>query len=239
MSLSRNAQRSLLRLVTVLVVALVGSGVAYDIASTPPTYLESGTVVFSLPRSMTSPNAYFIFANPLITSSEVMIQSLTSPQDQQQIRDAGGTASVTMALVNLYDEEYPDYGVPLATLTAASPSAAQAHRTFMIAAGRLGDLLAARQAAAGVTRRNRISAQVIAATGPVVQAGSAKRVLAGLALLALMAIAGLWGIIDARAASPAAQRRRGAIRIGWPPSPRSPQACEGGPANAERGAGLR
>jgi hypothetical protein len=239
MSLSRDAQRSVLRLVAVLVVSLVGSGAAYDIASTPPTYLESGTVVFSLPKSLTSPKAYFIFANPLITSSEVIVQSLMSPQDQRQIRDAGGTASVTMALVNLYDEEYPDYGVPLATLTAASPSAAHAHRTFMIAARRLGDLLAARQAAAGVTRRNRITALVIADTGPAVQTGSSKRVLAGLVLLALVAIAGLWGIIDARAASSRTQRRRGAIRPGWPPSPRSPQACESGPPNAERGAGLR
>jgi hypothetical protein len=239
MSLSRDAQRRLLRSVAVLVVAFAGAGVADDIVSTPPTYLESATVMFSLPKSMTQPKAYFIFVNPLITSSEVMIQSLMSPQAQRQIRNAGGTASVTMALVNLYDEEYPDYGVPLATLTAASSSAPRAHRTFMIAARRLGGLLAARQATAGVTRRNRISAQVIADTGPVAQTGSAKRVLGGLALLALAAIAGLWGIIDAWAARPGTQRRRAAIRPGWPPSPRSPQACEGGPPNAERGAGLR
>jgi hypothetical protein len=236
MSLSPDARRRVLRIGAVLVVALAGAGVADDITRTPPMYLESANVVFSLPKSMTYPKAYFIYADPLITSSEVMAQSLMSPQAQQQIRRAGGTASVTMALVNLYDEEYPDYGVPLATLTAASPSAVNTHRTFMIADRRLAILLATRQAAAGVTRRNRISAQLIADSGPVAQGGSSKRVLAGLLLLALAAIAGLWAIIDARLGP----RRPSEGRPTWmAPSPRLPQTCEGGPADAERRAGLR
>ena len=76
-----------------------------------------------------------------------------SPPAQRQIDAAGRGASASLALVNLYNEQYPDYGVPLATLTAASPVAADAHRTFVAADPVLGLLLAARQKQLGVRPR--------------------------------------------------------------------------------------
>jgi hypothetical protein len=193
----RGASRSRLRLTAVLLAALITGGVGYNIIATPPTYAESATVVFSLPKSDYSSYAYRRFATTTITSGEAMSQTLMSPQTQRKIRLAGGTASVDLALVNLYNEEYPDYGLPLATLTTASPSMADAHRTFMIAARRLSSLLATGQAAAGAPARHRLSAQFIADTGPVIQKGSLKRALAGLVVLALAAVAGLWKLIDA------------------------------------------
>jgi hypothetical protein len=198
MSLFRDAGRKRLRLAAVLVVVIVAAGVGYGVMSTPRTYLESATVVFSLPKSATSPNAYYKFAVSGITSGEAMTQILMSPQAQRRIRRAGGTASVNLALVNLYNEEYPDYGVPLATLTVASPSAENVHITFMIAARRLSSLLTARQAKVGVNPRNRISTQIIADTGPILQSGSPKRAFGGLIILALVAVAALWSRIDRR-----------------------------------------
>jgi hypothetical protein len=209
-SLPGHVARKRLRVVAVLVVILLAAGIGYDIESNPPTYLDSATVMFSLPKSQTAPIAYYLFAPSLIMSGEGISQILTSPQVQTQIGKAGGTASIGLALVNLYNEEYPDYGEPLATLTAASQSAANARRTFKIAAGLLDKILNTIQAKAGMPPRNRISAQILARTGPVIQTGSSKRAFAGLALLAAVVTAILWGFIDRR--SPAA--------AGFPRQPR-------------------
>jgi hypothetical protein len=195
-SLPADAIRKRLRLAVVVVVLTVAAGLGYDIKSTPPMYLESAAVIFSLPPSQNAPNAYVSFTRSLITSGDAMAKILTSPQTQRQIRAAGGAPDVNMALINLYNEDYPDYGEPLATLTAKSHSAAAAHHTFMVSARLLGRLLSARQAQAGVLPRDRITAQIVADTGPVAQAGSPKRAFAGLALLALVVAVMMCSMVD-------------------------------------------
>jgi hypothetical protein len=191
--------RKWLRLALVAATLLLAGGAGYGIWSSPPMYLESAIVEFSLPKTMDAPNAYYLFAPSLITSGEVMVQILNSPSAQRQIGAAGRGASVSLALVNLYNEEYPNYGVPLATLTAASPVAADARRTFVLAARVLGRLLAARQEQTGVPPRERVSAQILGDSGPIIQTGSRARVFGGLALLAAIAAglawdgAGRWG----------------------------------------------
>jgi hypothetical protein len=140
-----------------------------------------------------------MFAPSLIASGEVMVQILMSPSAQSQIGAAGRGVRVSLALVNLYNEEYPNYGVPLATLTAASPVAADAHRAFAVAERVLGVVLAARQEQAGVPPRDRISAQILGDSGPIIQTGSRARVFGGLAVLTAIAVglawngAGRWG----------------------------------------------
>jgi hypothetical protein len=184
-----------------LVVAtlLLAAGAGYDIEISKPMYLESATVELSLPNAKNAPNDYYMFAPSLITSAEAMVQILMSAPAQRQIGAASRGASVSLALVNLYNEEYPYYGVPLATLTAASPVAADAHRTFMVAARVLGLLLAARQKQAGVPPGERISAHVLGDSGPIIQTGSRARVFGGLALLTAIVAglawegAGRWG----------------------------------------------
>ena len=184
--------RKRVRLSLVVATLLAASGAGYDIEISPHMYLESATVELSLPKTQNAPNAYYLFAPSLIASGEVMVQLLMSPSAQAQIGAAGRGASVRLALVNLYNEEYPDYGVPLATLTAASPVAADAHRTFVVAARMLGLLLAVKQKQAGVPPRGRISAQILGDSGPIIQAGSRARVFGGLALLAAMAASLAW-----------------------------------------------
>ncbi|HEX9526497.1 MAG TPA: hypothetical protein VF951_03290 [Streptosporangiaceae bacterium] len=191
--------RKRLRLTLVVATLLLAAGAGYDIEISPPMYLESATVELSLPQAQNAPNAYYMFAPSLIASGEAMVQILMSPSAQRQIGAAGRGASVSLALVNLYNEEYPHYGVPLATLTAASPVAADAHRTFVVAARVLGLLLATRQKQMGVPPRGRISAKVLGDSGPIIQTGSRARVFGGLALLAAIAVslawdgAGRWG----------------------------------------------
>jgi hypothetical protein len=186
-------KRLSLAVVTIVLMLTVVAG--YEIRSSRPSYLESALVVFSLPKSQSAPYAYTMFASSLITSGEVATQVLMSPQVQRQIREAGGTAEVSLKLVNLYSEQYPNYGHPLANLTALSQSAAKVHRSFEIAVRLVRRLLAARQAHEGVRSRNRISAQIIGDTGPVVQDGSSKRVYAGLAVLAVIAVSVVRGFL--------------------------------------------
>jgi hypothetical protein len=186
------AARKRLRLALVVATLLLAAGVGYGIEISPPMYLESATVEFSLPKIQNAPNAYYVFGPSLITSGEAMVQILMSPSAQRQIGAAGSGARVSFALVNLYNEEYPYYGFPLATLTAASPVAANARRTFVVAARVLGLLLAARQKQAGVPPRERISAQILGDSGPIIQAGSRTRVFGGLALLAAIAAGLAW-----------------------------------------------
>lgn len=191
-------RRKCVRMLALAAVLVLAAGLRYVIASSPPTYLESATVVLKLPKSQTAPNAYIIFASSLITSGEAMSEIMQSPQAQRKIRAAGGTAKVSLALVNLYDEEYPNYGVPLATLTASALDAAGVHRTFAIASRLLHRLLAGLQSGAGVRPHNRISAQIIGDTGVAAQPGSPKRVLAGLMILALVTVSALWNALDRR-----------------------------------------
>jgi hypothetical protein len=198
MNLLRAAGKRL-RLALVMATLLLAAGVGYGIEISRPMYLESATVEFSLPKTHNAPNAYYMFAPSLITSANAMVQILMSPPVQRQIGVAGRGARVSLALVNLYNEEYPYFGVPLATLTAASPVAADARRTFVVAARTLGLLLAARQKQAGVPPRQRISARILSDSGPVIRTGSGARVFGGLALLTAIAAglawdgAGRWG----------------------------------------------
>jgi hypothetical protein len=184
--------RKRLRLILVVATLLLAAGAGYDIEASQPEYLESATVELSLPKAQNAPDSYYMFAPSLIASSEVMAQILMSPSAQRQIDAGGRGTSVSLALVNLYNEEYPDYGVPLTTLTAVSPVAADAHRTFVAAARVLHLVLTAWQRQLRVPPRQRISARILGDSGPVIQAGSRARVFGGLALLTAIAAGLAW-----------------------------------------------
>ena len=190
--------RKRLSLAAVAIVLMLTVIAGYEIRSTRPSYLESALVVFSLPKSQAVPYAYTMFASSLITSGQVATQLLMSPPVQRQIREAGGTAEVSLKLVNLYSEQYPNYGLPLANLTVMSQSAANVHLSFEIAVRLVRRLLAARQAREGMRPRNQISAQIFGDIGPVVQEGSFKRVYAGLAVLAVIAASVAGGFLRQR-----------------------------------------
>lgn len=191
----RAAARNGLNLALVAIVLVLAAGAGYELRKTPPIYQESALVVFSLPKSESAPYAYTMFVRSLIGSGDAITHLLMSPQAQRQIREAGGTADVSMALVNLYSEQYPEYGQPLANLTAFSPNAADVRRSFVIAVRLIGHLLASRQQHANVRPRNRITPQIVGDTGPVMQVGSSKRMYAGLALLTLVAVSVVKGLL--------------------------------------------
>jgi hypothetical protein len=127
-----------------------------------------------------------------------MVQLMMSPPSQRRIRARGGTAGYDLALVNFYNEDYPNYSDPVVKLKTASPSPAAASRTFTVARRLLDYLLRVRQVQAGVSPRYRISAQFVGNTGPVAQAGSSKRVFGGLALLTAVAASMVWCFLGRR-----------------------------------------
>jgi hypothetical protein len=200
----------------VMAVALVlifTASAGYHIRKAPPLYQESATVIFYNAASRTAPDAYSSLAPSLIASGAVIAQLMMNKQTQGLVRAAGGTSAYSISLINLYNEDYPDYNNPAATLAADSPSPAIAHRTFLAAVRILDQLLTVRQAQAGAPRRDQISAQIVGDTGPVSQTGSALRVYAGLALLAAAGAAVACGFLGRRDA-------RGNAADGPPPGPR-------------------
>jgi hypothetical protein len=181
-----------IRLALVVATLLLAAGAGYYIEISPPAYAESASVEFALPPTRNAPHAYYMFAPSLISSGAALVQHMMSPSAQRQLDAAGRGASVSLALVNLYNEDYPDYGIPLATLTATSPAAADTHHTFAVATRVLGLFLAAWQQQGGVPPRDRILVRILGDSGPIIQAGSPVRVFGGLAILTAIAVGLAW-----------------------------------------------
>src|SRR5580658_5258764 len=96
-------------IIAIAMVIVVTACVGYGFKRTPPTYVEGGTVVFTAPKSVAFPNVYTSLSGNLTQTAGVMAILVMSPQGQQQVRSAGGTAAFDAELVNLYNLEYPNY----------------------------------------------------------------------------------------------------------------------------------
>lgn len=155
-------------------------------------YLESGTVVLSPPRTLENPAS----TDSLITTGEVMAQSLMGIQSHRSVRYMGGTATFGIALVNGSDEEYPSYRYPFATLTSESTNPESVRRTFADALQVLKKIADKQQDQIGVSSRSHFSISVIGATGPMNQSGSLKRSYAALALLAILVACMISTLLD-------------------------------------------
>jgi hypothetical protein len=180
----------------VILVIVLALGVAVRIERTKPVYVETATVLFTSPPTDSSAAAYTWLAESLISTGAVICQVLASPQIKSRVVAAGGRAQYNMALVNLYNEDYPDYGYPEATLTAYSPSAASTHHTFVILREILARVLATRQRQAGAPAGDRIVVHISSDSGPVAESGSPKRALGGLLVLSLVLGGTAWNIAN-------------------------------------------
>ena len=163
-------------------VFLVAAATAYSFKHTPPTYRENATVALTAPdaRPYTSDGA------TLLTTGEVVVNWIMGPQGQRQIRQAGVADGFDVELMNFANQEYPYYTEPYLTVSASAQDPAAAHRAFAIVTKIVSDHLAVLQRQQGVSPHNRISASVIADTGPLIQQGSNKRSFAGLLLLTIV-----------------------------------------------------
>jgi hypothetical protein len=199
-------------LAAVLVVIVCTAAVAVMFKRTPVLYQETGTVVFNDPVSKGFPNTYTSFSGSLVEAAGLMATSTMSPQDEQKIRAAGGTAHYDVALYNDYNLEYPDYSDPYIIVTTWSTDPAQVHRTFTAATQQLYSDLVSHQDQAGVATVNRITTNLVGDSGPLPQPGSSKRVDAGLLMLGIIAVFAVLIFLDRRQLRLSRLLRRGDYR---------------------------
>jgi hypothetical protein len=174
-------------LVALMIVVVIAAGVAYKLKHTPIMYQESGTVALTAGRSAANPNPYVSLNQSMIDAAGVMVLLVMSPQGQEQVEAAGGSASFDVALVNSYSMQFPDYSAPYITVSVTSFDPAEVHRTFTVVGGFLDHELAVRQAQFHVSGAALIVPHMIADTGPLAQPGSSKRWLLGIFILTLVA----------------------------------------------------
>ena len=202
------------RLAAVLAIAGAALVVGYRIHAAGARYSENALVIFSLPRRVTSVNAYSWLSPSLIFTGEMITQQLMTAGIRREIGAAGGVADYQVALVNLYNQDYPDYSYPEATVAVSAASPAATGRTFRLITGKLTGLLAVSQRRAGTPRAGRITAEILGSGGPRPTRGSAKRSLAGLVILAAVLAASAWTFLGrigrrpGRAAAAASPVRR-------------------------------
>jgi hypothetical protein len=175
--------RHLYTLIGVLILASVS---ARSIEHAPETFLESGTVVVEASHVPLTNSPYSTVSGSLVTTGAVLMESLMSPQSRALVRRAGGTTDFSLALVNYYNGDFPEYSYPLATLTARSTNPDATRRTFMVVFQVLQRLLTERQVY--TSSQGRISMRLVGDSGPVVQPGSSKRSLAALVLLTAIVV---------------------------------------------------
>jgi hypothetical protein len=179
------------------VVVLVGTLGIY-LERRPPGYADSATVAFVAPKNQ---GGLFGFGQSLLVADQVMTASLSGPQGQEQVRKAGGTAKFSVELVNLSDEEFPNYSDPYATVSVVSQDAGEAEKTYSAVIQVLQEDLAAIQARQGAKPNTWIHMHIIAdspAPGAQAQRGSRDRIFAGLAILGVIAAFMLATFLDRR-----------------------------------------
>jgi hypothetical protein len=166
------------------VILLLTAAFAYRVTHADPGYTDTATVAFIGPTGQ----GLFNDGDSLLVIDELTANTVMSAVGQQQVRNAGGTADYDVALVNLNDEDYPDYGEPYVTVTTSSPDPGAASDTMSAVQTVLARDLSDLQAKQGAPPGTRIGVRAIASpSGPVAQTGSRKRFLAGLVVLALIA----------------------------------------------------
>ncbi|MGA8709304.1 MAG: hypothetical protein WB646_20215, partial [Steroidobacteraceae bacterium] len=103
---------------------MLAAVLGYELKHAKPLYNDSATVVF---KTSGDP---FPFGNGYLVTADLMARSMTSPQSEQLVRQAGGTVDYYVNLVNLYNIEYPYYSLPYAGVSVTAPDPVDAERTF-------------------------------------------------------------------------------------------------------------
>lgn len=183
------------RIIAIIVVGIAAGVTALPIVRARPDYTETAAVIFTFP-SRSPVETYSWQEGSLITTGSLISQIVMGPQVASRIAAAGGTASYHLAMVNLYNEDYPEYGYPEALLTVSSHSAQDTRKTFLITSRTLASLLSGRQKQAGARPAQRITDSVTGDSGPLAESGSRKRALAALLVLALVCAGTAWNFLS-------------------------------------------
>ena len=172
--------------IAIAIVAFAACMLSYHLIRGNPDYISSGGVDFTAPKSSVS---MFQDTQGLRVVEEAAAWYMMSSQGEGKVHAAGGTAPYNVAMLNLYNEEYPNYSQPYVTITVMSSYPKEAQQTFRAVFGVLRKATAMLQERVGATRKNEVTATlVVEPAGPIAQGGSHKRSYAALAVLAIIAI---------------------------------------------------
>ena len=190
--------------VAIAIVTLVAGMLSYQLIRENPGYIDSGSVTFTAPKGSVS---MFQNTRSLQVVEEVTAWYMMGSQGEHQVRAAGGTAPYNVAMLNLYNEEFPDYSQPYVTITVMSHYPEAAQQTFRAVLSVLRTATAMIQEQVGATPKNEVKATVAAEpSGPIAQGGSHKRSYAALAVLAIIAMHMVARVLDRRRRRPATGR---------------------------------
>lgn len=172
--------------IAIVVAAIIlTASVSYKIKNIT-TYQETGTVVFAVKQSPAQVNASYGLVQSLTTTGEAMVQALLSQESRTLARRAGGTAEFSASITNFNNEDFPDYGYPLATVVVQGPAVEAVGATFKIVIGMLRNILSHKQAQAGASKAERITMFTADAVGPLAVRPSLMRAYAALGLLSVI-----------------------------------------------------
>jgi hypothetical protein len=177
-------------------VCVLALGLAYHLLHLDPGYSDTGTIAITAPKAWGQQNA-FTDVEDLLTTEEVLGWYVMGPQGQQAVRTAGGTASYDVAFKNDYTQQYPSYSEPYLIVTVTSPDPGRAEATFNAVIKVIESNAATRQLQLGANQRYLVVASPAGApSGPVANKGSRTRVVAGLLVLAIIAVAATAAFLD-------------------------------------------
>lgn len=137
-----------------LCVSLAGAAAALFLL--PWTYQAQSTVVLLPSRNSSEPNGYnpyLSFQSSLTQTAYIVSVAVMAPPSALKLADAGDSASYTVALS-------PNTDGPVLVVTVTGHSKAVTEQTLLGVDAAIAGQVGQSQAAAGITRNNRISVQV-------------------------------------------------------------------------------
>lgn len=170
------------KVMAVIGVLIISAGTAYEIKRAPELESDGATVIFFVAHQLARSQPQADSINESLVATEVMLSETT----MEYVSTPAGKVQIVAFPCNRSNLQYPDYEEQCATLTATAANAPAVRRAFWEAYQVLRSRLLRLQISSAVPARNRIQIYLVGISGPVAQAGSRARVLAGLAVLTLI-----------------------------------------------------
>jgi hypothetical protein len=195
--------------IAIAIAALAAGMFGHYLIRGNPGYIDSGGVAFTAPKN---PMSMFANKRSLQVVEEAAAWFMMGSQGEQQVRAAGGTASYNVAMLNLYNQEFPNYSQPYVTVTVMSNYPEEDQQTFRAVLGVLRKATATLQEQVGAAPKNVVTTTLVAQpTGPIAQGGSHKRSYAGMVVLTIIAVYAIARVLDRR--GPRKRRKRHKRRV--------------------------
>lgn len=182
MSLSELVGLARRHVIAVAVVFLIALGIAYDFKHTNPGYAETATVALTTASPHNSS-----YDGSLITTCQIVVAWIAGPEGQRSLQHVGVDSGFTVALVNDSNADDPQYDHPYLTVIATNQEVAVTHREFVNGMAVLNERLTGTQASAHMPAQMRVTALVLADSGPSTLTGSRSRTYGALGFLTLIA----------------------------------------------------